>query len=157
MPPTVCRASPVPRGTLKSGTRNLKSFDHRRGRAVHVQLAGPAGNKALMTSPAPQMMVKPCCLRSLCAVDDLLNNSMSSDDLELCSFATPLCLEPHCVLDAPLCLSLKARSVKDTRGHQIALALWPYNLPYKFKSRPGASTNLQGSPPLRCPKVVAFV
>jgi hypothetical protein len=63
-----------------------------------------------MTSLAPQMMVKPGCLRSLCAVDGLLNNQMSSfDNLELCSFAAPLCSEPHCVLNALLYLSLKAR------------------------------------------------
>ena len=63
-----------------------------------------------MASLAPQMMVTPGCLRSLCAVvDGLLNSLMSSDDLELCSFAAPLCSEPHCVLDAPLYLSLKAR------------------------------------------------
>jgi hypothetical protein len=99
----------VPRGTLKSGTRNLKLFDRRHGRVVHAQPTGPAGNKALMTSLAPQMMVKLGCLRSLCAVDGLLNNSMSSDDLERCSVAAPLCLEPHCVLDAPLYLSLKVR------------------------------------------------
>ena len=99
----------VPRGTLKSGTRTLKLFDRRRGRAVHAQPAGPAGNEASMTSLAPQMMVKPRCSRSLCAVDGLLNNLMSSDDLELCSFTASLCSEPHCVLDAPLYLSLKAR------------------------------------------------
>ena len=34
---------------------------------------------------------------------------------------------------------------------------FPYNLPYKFKNRPGESTNLKGSPSLWCPKVVAFV
>ena len=33
----------------------------------------------------------------------------------------------------------------------------PYNIPYKFKNRPGESTSLQGSPPAWCLKVVAFV
>ena len=84
----------VPRGTLKSGTRTLKLFDRHRGRAVHAQPAGPAGNKASMASLIPQMMVKPVCLRALYAVDDLLNSPMSSDDLELCSST---------LLGAPLC------------------------------------------------------
>jgi hypothetical protein len=35
--------------------------------------------------------------------------------------------------------------------------LGPYNLPYKFKNRPGESTSLQGSPHAWCSKVVAFV
>ena len=76
---------------------------------MHAQPASPAGNEAFMTSLAPQTMTKPGCLRSLCAVDGLLNSPMSSDNMELCNFAAPLCSEPHSVLDAPLYLSLKAR------------------------------------------------
>ena len=98
----------VPRGTLKSSTRNLKLLTAARGRAVHPQLAGLAGNEAFIASLASKMMVKLGCSRSLCVVDGLLNNMMSSDDLELCNFAAPLYSEPHCVLDTPLYLSLKA-------------------------------------------------
>jgi hypothetical protein len=53
-------------------------------------------------------------IRSLCAVDGLLKNPMSSNDLDLCTFAAPLCSEPYCVLDALLYLFLKAR-----QGHSL--------------------------------------
>ena len=98
----------VLRGTLKSGTRDkiiIKNFNGRRRCAMKfaccVLLSDRAITETFKTPLVPQMLVRPGCLRTSCAVKGLLINLTSSSELELASFVALPCSERNCVFDTP--------------------------------------------------------
>ena len=60
-----------------------------------------AVTKTIVTSLVPQMLVRPGCLRTSCAVKRLLITMTFSSELEFASCVALPCSERHCVFDTP--------------------------------------------------------